>query len=162
MSALPKVVHLIDDLSIGGVTRNLALFRHPALRRHFDITCQEVHPDWSIAPKMDAAVIIVHFSMSWKTLPFLYSLAARNAQASLVLVEHSYSREWETQHVTDQTRFRSMLKLAYRMFDRVICVSNAQAIWLEEATGLRAPRRQIIYPWSDTQGLAQLSRPHFP
>ncbi|VWX58411.1 glycosyltransferase family 4 protein [Sphingorhabdus sp. 109] len=161
MTSLPKIVHLLDDLSIGGVTRNLALFQHPALQRHYECSSEEVHPDWSIAPKMNAAVIVVHFSMSWKTLPFLYSLAARNAQARLVLVEHSYSREWENLYVADQTRFRSMLKLAHRMFDRVICVSDAQAGWLEESTGLRAPKRQTIYPWSDMQGLAQLPRPHF-
>jgi len=161
MTKLPKIIHLLDDLSLGGVTRSLELFQHPALNRHYDFATEEVHPEWSIAPKLDATVIIVHFSVSWKTLPFLYSLAARNSHASLVLVEHSYSREWEGLYVAEQARFRSMLKLAHKIFDRVICVSKAQALWLEEAADLQRPKRQVIYPWSDTQGLAQLSRPHF-
>lgn len=161
MIRLPKIIHLQDDLSLGGVTRSLELFQHPALTRHYEFATEEVHPEWSIAPKFDATVIVVHFSVSWKTLPFLYSLAARNSQASLVLVEHSYSREWEELYVAEQARFRSMLKLAHLIFDRVICVSEAQALWLEEAVGLRNPKRQVIYPWSDIQGLAQLSRPDF-
>lgn len=161
MINLPKIVHLLDDLSLGGVTRSLELFQHPALKRHYDFATEEVQPDWSIAPKIDAAVIVVHFSVSWKTLPFLYSLAARNPRSSLVLMEHSYSREWEGLYVSEQARFRSMLKLAHKIFDRVICVSNAQAIWLQEVADLREPKRKVIYPWSDMQGLAQLSRPHF-
>lgn len=161
MTKLPKIVHVLDDLSLGGVTRSLELFQHPALNRYYDFALEEVHPDWSIAPKFDAAVIVVHFSVSWKTLPFLYSLAARNSHASLVLMEHSYSREWESLYVPEKPRFRSMLKLAHKIFDRVICVSEAQALWLQEAADLCKSKRQVIYPWSDMQGLAQLSRPHF-
>ena len=161
MTTLPKIVHLLDDLSLGGVTKNLELFQHPALNRHYTFSVEEVHPDWSIAPKFDVSVIVVHFSVSWKTLPFLYSLAARNVEAKLVLVEHSYSREWEEINVPEQSRFRSMLKLGHKIFDRVVCVSEAQASWLEDAADLQKPKRQIIYPWSEMNGLAQLLRPHF-
>ena len=161
MTNLPKIVHLLDDLSLGGVTRSLELFQHPALQRQYDFSMEEVHPEWNFAPKIDAAVIVVHFSVSWKTLPFLYSLAARNSQASLVLMEHSYSREWEALCVAEPARFRSMLKLAHKVFDRVVCVSEAQAMWLAEVADLHPPKRQVIYPWSDMQGLAQLARPAF-
>jgi len=161
MNNQPKIIHLLDDISLGGVTKSLELFQNAALCRHYDFAIEEVHPDWSIAPKFDAAAIVVHFSASWKTLPFLYSLASRNPGTKLIVVEHSYSREWEQLKVPDTSRFRSMLKLAHQIFDRVICVSEAQALWLEEAVELNAPKMQVIYPWSDMQGLAQLFRPHF-
>ncbi|MEP3227365.1 MAG: glycosyltransferase family 4 protein [Parasphingorhabdus sp.] len=157
----PKIIHLLDDLSLGGVTKSLELFRHPALQRHYDFAVEEVHPDWSIAPKFKATAIVVHFSVSWKTLPFLYSLASRNPSAKLILMEHSYSEEWQNINVPDHRRFHTMLKLAHKIFDRVVCVSNAQAKWLEKVAALQAPKSQVIYPWSDMAGLFQLERPHF-
>lgn len=161
MKNLPKVIHLLDDFSLGGVTKNLKLFQNSALTRQYAFGAEEVHPEWSIAPKLEADIIVVHFSVCWKSLPFLYSLAARNSGAKLILVEHSYSREWEDIHVPEKARFRSMLKLAHRIFDRVICVSEAQAKWLKEAVGLEMPKGKVLYPWSDMQGLATLMRPHF-
>lgn len=161
MTHLPKIIHLIDDISLGGVTKSLALFEHPALGRQYDFAIEQVDPDWAIAPRLNASVIVVHFSASWKTIPFLYSLASRNPDAKLVLVEHSYSREWEALKVPEKLRFRTMLKLAYRIFDHVVCVSVAQADWLEEAVDLRGPKRRVIYPWSDMSDLARLERPHF-
>lgn len=161
MNKRMDIIHLLDDSSLGGVTKSLELFQHPLLRRYYLSSIEKVHPEWSLAPKYNAAVIVVHFSGSWKTMPFLYSLASRNPNAKLILVEHSYSREWEQFHVTEQGRFRSMLKLLHRIFDRVICVSEAQASWMKDAAGLTAPRLEIIHPWSDLQGLAGLSRPCF-
>ncbi len=161
MTNRPKITHLIDDMSLGGVSKSLELFQNAALCRNYDFAVEEAHPDWSIAPKFDAAAIVVHFSVSWRTMPFLYSLASRNPGTRLILVEHSYSREWEELNVPEKGRFRSMLKLAHKIFDRVICVSQAQARWLEETVGLCAPKREVIYPWSNMQGLAQLARPHF-
>ncbi len=157
-----QIVHLLDDVALGGVTKNLELFQHPAFGRRFETVVEEAHPVWSIAPQFpDAGVIVVHFSMSWNTLPFMYSLASRNSSAQLILVHHSYSREWEQLQVPDPTRFRSMLKLAHKIFDRVICVSNEQALWLTEATGLEFPKRQVIYPWSKMNNLVNITRPHF-
>ncbi|MEO9600885.1 glycosyltransferase family 4 protein [Parasphingorhabdus sp.] len=161
MNNLPKIVHLLDDISLGGVTKSLELFRNPTLERHYSFSVEEVHPEWSIAPRFDASAIVVHFSVSWKTMPFLYSLASKNPKAKLILMQHSYSEEWEQINVPEKGRFRSMLKLAHRVFDRVICVSEAQAMWLQGATGLEDPKLAVIYPWSDMQGLAQLFRPHF-
>lgn len=161
MTHLPKIIHLIDDISLGGVTKNLALFEHPALGRHYDFAIEQVDPDWAIAPRLKASVIVVHFSASWKTIPFLYSLSSRNPDAKLVLVEHSYSREWEELKVPEKRRFRTMLKLAYKICDHVVCVSSAQADWLAEAVELDGPKRRIIRPWSDMSDLARLERPHF-
>ena len=160
MMIRPKIVHLFDDAALGGVTRNLDLFKHPAIDRRYQTVIEEAHPAWSIAPRfVDAAIIVVHFSMSWRTLPFLYSLASLNAQAKFVLVEHSYSREWEEMHVPERNRFRSMLRLSHKVFDRVISVSEDQAKWLGEATGLKTPKCQVVYPWSNVDGLLQMPRP---
>ncbi|MEP2987852.1 MAG: glycosyltransferase family 4 protein [Parasphingorhabdus sp.] len=162
MSNQPSIIHLLDDFTLGGVTKSIELFNHPAFARRYRISIEEAYPVWSIAPQFsNPAIIVVHFSISWKTLPYLYSLASRNSGAQLILVEHSYSREWEQLHVPDQTRFRSMLKLVHKIFDRVICVSNEQAKWLAEATNLKSPKRHVIYPWSNMSGLLSIDRPHF-
>lgn len=162
MSNRPSIIHLLDDFALGGVTKSIELFNQPVFRRRYQISIEEAYPVWNIAPQFsDPAIIVVHFSMSWKTLPYLYSLASRNSGAQLVLVEHSYSREWEQLHVPEKARFRSMLRLAHKIFDRVICVSNDQAKWLAEATNLKTSKRHVIYPWSNMSGLLKIDRPHF-
>ena len=45
----PKIVHLLDDISLGGVTKSLELFQNAALCRHYDFAIEEVYPDWSLS-----------------------------------------------------------------------------------------------------------------
>jgi glycosyltransferase involved in cell wall biosynthesis len=161
MTRRPKVAHLLDDFALGGVTRNLALFGHSALADLFDSVPVEVHPEWGIAPRLDAKVIVTHFPPSWRNLSFLFSLRARNPNAAIIHVEHSYSREWAEMSVPDIDRFRLMLKIALGQFDRIICVARAQEAWLRQLCPQYTARTQTIEPWSEMAGLEKLQLPGF-
>lgn len=150
MSAL-QAVHLLDDLSFGGVTRALSIFEHGDLARRIDSRVQAVNPADRIAPALDADMIVLHFSPRWNALPFLASLRLRNRRARIVHIEHSYTRAWADTHVAKPRRFRAMLRLWWQGCDAVVAVSHGQRAWLEDFAGLRGLR--VIEPWSGVSGL---------
>ncbi len=106
---------------------------------------------WRLAPspaalRVDSAtpdVIVLHFTAAWRKLPFIASLRLRAGGARIILVEHSYTRAYERLYVSNSTRFRAMLRLAYACVDQVVAVSDGQGRWLLES-GLVAPRRLAI------------------
>ncbi len=159
MTYLPKIVHLISDLSVGGVTNNLKLFDEDILQSKFASTIVPITTQWTIAPQYDADIIITHFSPSWANLPFLFSLRKRNIGAKIIHVEHSYSPEWEKYSVPEPHRFRAMLKFSYALFDRVVCVSKTQSKWIETIKAAHPSKLQVINPWSNIEPLLSIAAP---
>ncbi len=161
MIALPKIVHLLSDLSVGGVTNNLKVFDDDILQSKFASSIVPIKTQWKIAPIYDADIIITHFSPSWANLPFLFSLRKRNAHAKIIHVEHSYSPEWEKYSVPEPHRFHAMLKFSYALFDRVVCVSRTQSKWIETIKAAHHNKLKIINPWSDIEPLMSIAAPKF-
>lgn len=149
-------VHLLDDFSFGGVTKGLGVFEDSRIRSLANMRVEAVDPSTRIAPRIDADVIITHFPPRWNALPFLVSLRLRNPRAHLVHIEHSYTRNWAALKVAHPARFRTMLSLAMRLFDDVVCVSQGQASWLREMTAM-GPKVRVIHPWAGDRGLRQVS-----
>lgn len=161
MICLPKIIHLISDLSLGGVTKNLAIFDSDILRFKFASKIMPIKSEWKIAPSLDADVIMTHFSPSWANLPFLYSLRKRNPCAKIIHMEHSYSPEWEAHNVPEPHRFHQMLKLSYARFDKIICVSKTQLAWVLAVGAAKSHKLHVINPWSDIDPLLRLQPPTF-
>lgn len=61
-----------------------------------------------------------------------------------ILVEHHYCQGFETYQVADRLRFRTMLRLGYSLFNRVVAVSFGQARWMTDAKLLKASRLRVI------------------
>lgn len=150
-----RAAHLLDDGSLGGVTRALSVFDDPTLRDQVRSTIHEVTPEKGLAPRYDADVIFTHFPPRWRALPFLISLRLRNPHARLIHLEHSYTRAWVAKKVPVPGRFHALLKLSYRLFDRVVAVSRGQAAWLRDFVPQRCGP-VVIHPWSGATGLEQL------
>jgi glycosyltransferase involved in cell wall biosynthesis len=148
-----RIIHLLDDFSLGGVTNSLKLFDHPKLAALAQSESIAVEPNDWFAPNLEADIIFIHFPPRWRGLPFLRSLRRRNPNARIIHVEHSYSREWAALYVAEPQRFRKMLKLAFGYVDDVIAVSHAQARWLIELGTIDRQRLSVIYPFSQYQGL---------
>ncbi len=160
MSTL-RIIHLLDDGNVGGVTANLRLFDESYLRQITQSETLHLNPKWSVAPVLDADIVIMHCPVSWAIIPFLISLRTKNPGLHMVHMEHHYSKEWEAACVTHKRRFRSMLRMAYGLFHRVICVSKAQADWLSRDVRIARDRLHIIQPWSMAEGLTDLPLPDF-
>lgn len=160
MSTL-RIIHLLDDGNVGGVTANLRLFDDPYLRQIAQSETLHLNPKWSVAPVLNADVVILHCPVSWAIIPFLISLRTKNPGVQMVHMEHHYSKEWEAACVTHKRRFRSMLRMAYGLFHRVICVSKAQKEWLSRDVKIARDRLHIIQPWSMAEGLTDVALPEF-
>ena len=154
-----RLVNLIDDLALGGVTRALAVFDSLAVARVAQCRTLAVAPGGMAAPRLDADVAVIHFTMNWRRIAFLAALRLRNPRLRIVLVEHSYTRAFEALLVPRPGRFRLMLRLAARMVHQVVAVSHGQAGWLEQAVGLPPRRITVIHPHIANPGLAALPAP---
>ncbi|QLC25204.1 glycosyltransferase family 4 protein [Parasphingopyxis algicola] len=141
--------HLLEDVSFGGVVKSLSIFDRPELATRIRNEMIEVNPAGVRAPRLDADIIITHFTPRWRTLPFLHALRLRNRKAFLVHVEHSYTRAFEELHVDSVRRFRAMLRGSYAAFDEVVAVSHGQADWLRVARLVPHEKLLVIPPWSD-------------
>lgn len=156
-----KIAHLLDDRSLGGVTRFLEIFESPELSSLAASILPDIDLESSIAPKVDADIIMTHFSANWRRIPFLYSLRLRNPQAKIIHVEHSYSPEWADLHVANMCRFRLMLKTAYAIYDQIVAVSERQRDWLCELGTKSAAHFDVIHPYALNPGLARLAPAEF-
>lgn len=156
-----RCIHLNTDFALGGVTKALSQFDHPALRLHAKSRVVPVNMAVLPAPRFDPGVIINHATPNWAALPFLYLLRLRNRASWMVHIEHSYTRSWEAGNVADTGRFRTMLKLAYANFDQIVAVSSGQRDWMVEAGIVRPEKVRVIHPWSGSNVMERIRTPDF-
>ena len=149
----PVIVHLFDESSPDGVTRSFAVFAEPTLASAMTSDIRKVQSSWPLAPRIDADVIVTHFTPGWQKLAFVHSLRLRNPGARLIHVEHSYAGAWEALMVPDPGRFRAMMRLWAKAFDAIAGVSDEQALWVRQAASLPAGSVRVTQPWSGRQGL---------
>ena len=155
---MPTIDHLLDDSAIGGVNRMLA-DQTGVLKAQFDIRHHLVKPRHPLPPRVDGDVAVVHFTPSWSKLPFLTLLKAQRGDKPVIIVEHTFTRNFEQYCVPSRGRFRRMLRLAYRLADAVVAVSHGQAAWMREAELLPNDKLFIIPPAVDYQALMQIPTP---
>ena len=152
------VTHLLDDTALGGVTRfldALAITLDPRTRQNRVGT----NPRRLLPPRLDADVVVVHFTMSWSKLPYLLALRARRGRRPIIIVEHSYTGAFESVYVLTPTRFRMMLRMSYSLVEQVVAVSYGQAAWMRSKRLLPAGKLCVISPFTDCASLADLPLP---
>ena len=153
-----RVTHINDDPGLGGVNRSLDA-QLPRLDPIFRNRRLIVSPARHLPPVLRADVVVVHFALNWRKLVWLKGLRFLNPGAAFILVEHSYTRAFEEQHVRNVRRFRMLLRLACGMMDRVVTVSNAQREWLSEAASLRSGKVTAINPFTELRDLRNMPLP---
>jgi glycosyltransferase involved in cell wall biosynthesis len=139
-----KIVHLLDDIALGGVTRLISSLI-PTLADEFDQQQLNLCTRFSLPPRIEADVILVHFTLGWTKLAFLFGLRLRAPRAALVVVEHTYTRGFENLNVPRRWRFRKLLRISYALADRIVCVSAGQRRWMLQA-GLAAANKTFMIP----------------
>ena len=137
-------MHLVDDVSWGGVTRGLGFLGRDcavsAVARHSVVA---VPANSLRAPEVEADMIVSHLTVSWRNMPRLTSLRARYPDLPMAHVEHSYCEGFVAGNVLRRLRFNTLLRSAFALFDLVCPVSAAQGDWLV-ARGLGAPERMQL------------------
>lgn len=146
MSNYPRIVHILDDLSMGGVTRALENFSHPALTEFGVHETKDIRTD-EVCAKSPSDIAIIHFTANWQKVGQLLKLRKHSGFSQIILIEHSYTEGFEVSEVSSKMRFRSMLKCAYGLVDTVVAVSRTQREWMIRA-GLAKPHKIIAIPQS--------------
>ena len=157
-----RIVNLLDDFALGGVSLGLNIFSAPELAEIADFETVPVPPDAMIGPRVDADIILCHIPPTWRRLSMMKSLRLRNPHAKLIQVEHSYSPDWERLNVANKRRFRLMVRLAFGMADHVVTMSHAQARWMHEIGAIGSSGFSVIYPYNRREGFAAVPDMHMP
>lgn len=131
MTTPTRIVHVLDDLAMGGVTRALKNFEHPKLK---DIGAHEIADirKEKVRAASPGDIAVVHFTANWQKLGWLMDLKTRGGFSRIILIEHTYTRGYEASEVKRKKRFRLMLRLAYHLVDQVVAVSENQRDWMLE------------------------------
>ena len=146
----PRVVHLIDDTTAGGVMRVIDhVVTSPTLAKGAHHVMQRTVRGKVSLEHIDAAVIVSHLSISWRTLPSLLALRLRHRATKLVHIEHSYTRAFVAHNVTRRRRFLNLLKIGFRLFDTVAAVSDGQRQWMREEALVSDRRLSLVRSYAD-------------
>ena len=163
MKPLPLVLHLVDDATAVGVMRVLDFLRSDsalALTGRHEV--KAVSRGASIGDIGHPDVIVSHLAISWRSLPSLVGVRATYARTPLVHVEHGYTEQYMAHNVSGKRRFRTLLKLAYSGFDRVVCVSNGQAAWMVGSGLVHADKAVTIQSCVDLRLFRAMPAPTGP
>ena len=87
-----------------------------------------------------ADIVIWHPACSWASLADQFRLIGIPS----ILVEHHYCQGFEKYQVPNRLRFRTMLRLGYSLFNRVVSVSSGQARWMTDSKLLTTSRLRVI------------------
>ncbi|MCA0872932.1 glycosyltransferase [Seohaeicola saemankumensis] len=140
------IVHLVDDVTPGGVMRVLDhILTAPDLRRGARHILRRVDRVRVVSRRIEADMIVSHLSVNWRGLPHLIALRAMHPDVPLLHVEHSYTQAFTALNVPHKGRFHTLLRVAYALFDRVVAVSRAQGDWLAQR-GLVDPDALRVIP----------------
>lgn len=154
------VLHLVDDLTPGGITRFLDhLETLPLLGRDWDQRRVVIQRGRWNAPSLNADIIISHLTISWRSLPMLLALRAKHPTTPILHVEHTYTAGFMALEVRHQHRFKTLLRAAFALFDHVVAVSNAQSAWLTKADLVREGCLSVINPSVELQPFLSLAPP---
>ncbi len=140
----PKILLLLNDKKMGGVKSILNSLVNSRLVDKFDFKILSINAYRSIFKNWQADVIIVNDASSWKSLPSLLLLKLLNQYAKIMIVEHHYCAGFEQFNVSSLSRFHLMLKLSYRLVDRVVAVAQSQSEWMLKNSLISPTRLTVI------------------
>lgn len=154
---LPRVLHLVDDTTPGGVMRVVThLCRAPLLAADARHEMRMIPRHGGRFRHLDADILVSHLTVSWRGLPALFALRAQHPGIPVLHVEHSYTEAFTAANVPDRARFLILLRTAYSLFNRVIAVSHAQGRWLERRRLVLPDRLSVIQPTTDLAAFRDL------
>ncbi len=160
MTDLPRVLHLVDDNTAGGVMRVINyLLTSPELASHGHHRILHVMRGKITRQVHQADLIVSHLSISWRNLPVLIAARDANASTPIVHVEHSYTEAFVALNVTNRSRFTTLIRTAFSLFDRIVAVSHAQAAWISKRDFCRADKVVTIQSCVDLSALRALPAP---
>lgn len=161
--SLPRIVHLVDDTTAGGVMRVLDhILSAPQMAQTGNHSLICVDRGRILLGQIKADIIVSHLAVSWRAMPMLVALRTRHPMTPLVHVEHSYTEAFVAANVTRKRRFAALLRTGYGLFDRVVAVSKAQGQWLVKMGAVRPSALTVIPSCVDLSAFRNLAPAQAP
>jgi hypothetical protein len=123
----PKIIHLLSDRNVGGVTACTNSLMRSRLADKYDFLL--LTPDEALAQMhtLKPDLTIVHDASSWNILPLLQRF---RSHGKILIHDHHYSKSFEAINVPVKWRFRLVLKLAHAIANHVVAIYHAQKNWM--------------------------------
>lgn len=159
----PCIVHLVDDTTAGGVMRVLDhILTAPQMGHDVHHEMIRVQRGQIRLGRIKADIIVSHLAISWRAIPMLLALRARHPLTPMVHVEHSYTKAFVAANVVRKWRFATLLRIGYRLFNRIVAVSQAQGAWLVDCGAVRASALSVIPSCVNLSAFRRLKAAHAP
>lgn len=126
----PKILHCVDDNSMGGVNFALQALCESSLADDYDFEVRYVDLTRFCQISTSADIICFHGASSWRKLIGLVCLKLQYPSTPFILQEHHYSQHFVASQIPSVKRFYRMLKLTYALMDYVIAISPSQQQWM--------------------------------
>ncbi len=141
----PTIVHLVDDTTAGGVMRVLDYIKTaPALSQNAIHHIRGIQRGKFWVGRVKADIIVSHLAISWGAMPMLVALRRLHPLVPMIHIEHSYTAGFVQENVTNAVRFATLLKTAYRLFNKVVAVSHAQGAWFVQSGAMSQDKLAVI------------------
>lgn len=126
----PKILHCVDDNSMGGVNFALQALCDSSLAQDYDFEIRYVDLTRLSRISTSADIICFHGASSWRKLIGLVWIKLQYLGTPFVLQEHHYCQHFVESQISSVNRFYRMLKLTYALMDCVIAISPSQQQWM--------------------------------
>lgn len=126
----PKIFHVLDDHSMGGITATTCHISNSYLKDDFDF---RLVGSKELLPVMQTEcpdIVIFHNPSSWRRSLNLSLI--RLYVPHIIIHEHHYSEGFTQHKVKNIQRFYAMLRWSYHLADRVVAISQGQSNWMQK------------------------------
>lgn len=126
----PKIFHVLDDRSMGGITITTRHISNSYLKDDFDsrfVNSKELLP---LLQAECPDLVIFHNPSSWRRS--LNLALIKLYVPHIIIHEHHYSEGFTQHKVRHLQRFYAMLRWSYHLADRVVAISQGQANWMQK------------------------------
>ena len=137
-----RVVHILNDLDVGGIKTVISSMANSRLTEHYHFSFYALSEAICVRA-FRADLIMFHSASNWTSILKILVIKILNPRATLMIHEHHYTGAFE-KNVTTKKRFRSMLKLNYALVDSVVAVSKGQGDWIRDRELLASKKLTVI------------------
>lgn len=132
----PKIFHLLDDHSMGGITATTCHISNSYLKDDFNFRLVSSKDLLPLLQTECPDLIIFHNPSSWRRSLNLSLI--KLYVPHIIIHEHHYSEGFTHHKVKNLQRFYAMLRWSYHLADRVVAISQGQANWMQ--------RNHLVHP----------------
>ncbi|NJR50567.1 MAG: glycosyltransferase family 4 protein [Leptolyngbyaceae cyanobacterium CSU_1_3] len=137
----PKILQVLDDQNIGGIIQTMRSLSNSRLGEEFEFKLTTSKNVLSVLQVDNPEIVIFRNPCSWQRSLNLSLIKLYTKK--VIIHEHHYSPGFEQRNVADLGRFHAMLRFCYGLADRVVAISKAQQVWMQE-NHLVAPQKLAL------------------